>query len=259
MQPEIDLFGLPLKSFGLLFALAFVASGAMASRRLRELGKPVDWAYEATFAALIGGLVGAKVYWAIEHSGDGGLFSNLFSGTGLTFYGGLLGGAAGVLLWARWRGFLGRTLLDLAAAPIAIGYAVGRLGCQISGDGDYGKPWDGPWAMAYPDGTVPTDVAVHPTPLYETLTMGLVTYALWRLRDSFRPGVLFGLYLLLAGTERFVVEFVRRNDPVAAGLTLAQLESVVVIIGGALWLWILAREGPLRLRPGVGRSRAVPA
>ena len=86
---------------------------------------------------------------------------------------------------------LNLTLLDICAPALAIGYAVGRIGCQLSGDGDYGIPWDGPWAMAYPDGTVPTDVAVHPTPIYETLAMGLVAYVLWRLRFSLpaRPPV----------------------------------------------------------------------
>ena len=103
---------------------------------------------------------------------SGDLLGNIFSGSGLVFFGGLIGGAIGVLLWARWRGFLGWTLLDAAAAPIAIGYAVGRLGCQLSGDGDYGEPSDLPWAMAYPDGTVPTTEEVHPTPIYETLSHG---------------------------------------------------------------------------------------
>ena len=83
---------------------------------------------------------------------------------------------------------LNLTLLDICAPGLAIGYAVGRIGCQLSGDGDYGIPWDGPWAMAYPDGTVPTDVPVHPTPIYETLAMGLVAYVLWRLRDASGPG-----------------------------------------------------------------------
>ena len=145
------------------------------------------------------------------------------------FFGGLIGGAIGVLLWAQWRGFLGWTLLDAAAPSIAIGYAVGRLGCQLSGDGDYGEPSDLPWAMAYPDGTVPTTDEVHPTPIYETLSMGLVTLLLWHWRDRFAPGVLFGLYLIFAGLERFLVEFIRRNDAVVAGLTVPQLFSLAML------------------------------
>ena len=103
--------------------------------------------------------------------------------------------------------------------------------------------------MGYPDGVVPTDegVEVHPTPLYEALTMGLVAWALWRLRDSFRPGTIFALYLVLAGIERFLVEFVRRNDDVAAGLTTAQLISVAMTIAGILWIAALRRRGGLML------------
>ncbi len=134
-------------------------------------------------------------------------------------------------------------LLDLAAPALAIGYAIGRVGCQLSGDGDYGEPWDGPWAMAYPDGTVPTDVPVHPTPIYETVTMGIVAIVLWHLRNRFQPGVLFAVYLFLAGLERFLVEFVRRNEPVVAGLTEAQLLSLAMIIVGAFW-FAAKRGGP---------------
>ena len=158
MLPEISIGPLDLKTFGICFALAFVCSGAIFARRLHELGKPPDWTYEATFAALIGGLVGSRVDFLIQNWDDvsGDLLGNIFSGSGLVFFGGLIGGAVGVLLWAWWRGWLGWTLLDTAAAPIAIGYTVGRIGCQVSGDGDYGIASDLPWAMAYPEGTVPT-------------------------------------------------------------------------------------------------------
>jgi phosphatidylglycerol:prolipoprotein diacylglycerol transferase len=141
-----------------------------------------------------------------------------------------------VLLWAWWRGWLGLTLLDTCAVPLALGYAIGRIGCQLSGDGDYGIESDLPWAMAYPEGTVATDQEVHPTPVYETLAMGIVALVLWRLRDRVAPGVLFGLYLVLAGTERLLVEFIRRNDSVLVGLTLAQLVSLAMMVGGAAML-----------------------
>ena len=107
-------------------------------------------------------------------------------------------------------------LLDLCAVPLALGYAIGRIGCQVSGDGDYGVNWDGPWAMAYPNGTDPTHQTVHPTPIYETLVMGLVAYGLWRLRDRFRTGVLFAIYLVCAGLERLLVGIIRRNPDVVA-------------------------------------------
>jgi phosphatidylglycerol:prolipoprotein diacylglycerol transferase len=238
MQPEIDVLGLPVKTFGLMFGLSFVACGLLIARRLRELGKPVDWAYEMVFAALLGGVVGARLWWLVDHydAARDDLLGSLFGGSGLVWYGGLLGGALGVILWARRKGMLGLGLLDLAAPALALGYAVGRVGCQISGDGDYGKPWDGPWAMAYPNGVVPTDDKVHPTPVYETLTMGAVALVLWHLRDRMAPGRLFALYLLLAGAERFLVEFVRRNEDVALGLTTAQWFSLAMVAAGTVWL-----------------------
>jgi phosphatidylglycerol---prolipoprotein diacylglyceryl transferase len=239
MQPEIDLGPLDLKTFGICFALGFVVAGAVIARRLRELDEPVDWAYEMVFAALVGGLVGSRVDFILQNWDDvsGDLLGNVFSGSGLVWQGGAIGGALGVLLWARWRGWLGLALLDTCAVPLALGYAIGRIGCQLSGDGDYGVESDLPWAMAYPDGTVPTDQEVHPTPIYETLAMGLVALVLWRLRDRVAPGVIFGLYLVLAGAERLLVEFIRRNDSVVAGLTLAQLVSLAMMAGGAVLLY----------------------
>ena len=251
MQPEIDIGPLTLQTFGICFALAFLAAGALVARRLKELGKPTDWAYEMTFAALLGGIIGARLDFVIQNwdqvSGDP--VGNIFSGAGLVWFGGAVGGAVGVILWAWRRKMLGLPLLDLAAPALALGYAIGRIGCQISGDGDYGTDWDGPWAMAYPDGTEPIDTPVHPTPIYETLAMGLVALLLWRWRERFQPGILFAIYLVLAGTERFLIEFIRRNDAVLAGLTTAQLLSLAMVAAGAAWLVVKARRGGLEPRP----------
>jgi phosphatidylglycerol:prolipoprotein diacylglycerol transferase len=221
---EINLFGLPIKTFGLFFALNFAAWGFLAARRLRELGKPVDWAFELVIVALLGGLVGARAYWLVQQ-GSAPSVGDIFGGAGLTWYGGLVGGAIAVIVWARRRDFLNLALLDFCGAGLALGYAIGRIGCQVSGDGDYGKPWDGPWAMSYENGVVPTDpgVTVHPTPIYETLAMLSLALLLWSLRDRVRGGVIFAIYLVGAGVERFLVEFLRRNSEVALGLTAAQL------------------------------------
>ncbi len=253
MQPEIDVLGLPLKTYGLFFGLAFVVSGLMVSRRLKELGHPADWAYEMVFAALIGGVIGARGYWLGTHTDQvsGDVLGSVFGGSGLVWYGGLVGGAVGVLLWAWRKGMFNLELLDICAPALAMGYAVGRIGCQISGDGDYGKATDVPWGMAYPNGIVPTTDVVHPTPIYETLAMGLGAWLLWRARETFRPGVLFAWYLVLVGAERFVVEFWRRNEPVMAGLTEAQLISLVTLLGGTIWLVRAARSGGLRANPTV--------
>jgi phosphatidylglycerol---prolipoprotein diacylglyceryl transferase len=235
VQPEIHIGPLDLQTFGICFALAFLVSGLIVGRRFRELGKPADWTYEMVFAALIGGLIGSRLDFVLQNWDDvsDDLVGNIFSGSGLVWFGGLVGGALGVILWARWRRFLGWQLFDVAAVPLAAGYAVGRIGCQLSGDGDYGIESDLPWAMSYPEGTVPTTDEVHPTPVYETLAMGLAAVVLWRLRDRFAPGVLFGIYLMVAGVERFLVEFIRRNDDVLAGLTQAQLIALVLLGAGA--------------------------
>jgi phosphatidylglycerol:prolipoprotein diacylglycerol transferase len=246
VQPQIDLGPVELQTFGICFAGAFLGAAAVLARRLRELGKPADWAYEVIFAGLIGGVVGSRVDYMVQNwdrvSGD--VLGNITSGSGLVWFGGMVGGAVGVLLWARWRGWIGAALLDATAVPLALGYALGRVGCQLSGDGDYGTASDLPWAMAYPKGTVATTQEVHPTPVYETLAMGLAAVLLWRLRDRFRPGVLFAVYLVLAGVERLLVEFIRRNDEVLVGLTLPQLISLAMIVGGSAWL--LSRRGELR-------------
>jgi len=246
VKPEIKLLGIPLKTFGIVFALGFVAAGAVIARRLKELGKPVDWAYEIVFAALVGGLVGSRVYFLAQHTSNftHDPLGSIFSGTGLVWYGGLLGGALGVVLWARRRNMLGVALLDLCAVPLALGYAIGRIGCQVSGDGDYGKVSTLPWAMGYPHGTVPTPpgVRVQPTPVYETLAMGLVAWLLWCYRDRLRPGLLFAWYLVGAGAERFLVEFVRRNAETGVGLTVPQLESLGMVAVGAAWLIAATRQ-----------------
>ena len=249
MQPEISIGPLDLQTFGICFALGFLAAGAITSRRLRELGKPRDWAYEIVFASLIGGLLGSRIDFLIQNwdevSDD--LLGNIFSGAGLVWFGGLVGGALGVVLWARWRRWLGWQMADALCVPLAVGYAIGRVGCQLSGDGDYGVQSDLPWAMAYPDGTVPTTEEVHPTPVYETVAMGIGSLVLWHFRDRFAPGVLFGLYLILAGGERFLVELVRRNDSVVAGLTQPQLISLVLLALGAAI--VIARRDATRVVP----------
>jgi phosphatidylglycerol:prolipoprotein diacylglycerol transferase len=243
LQPEIDVFGLPIKTFGLAFGIAFLLCGLLLAKRLKELDKPVDYAYEIVFSALVGGFLGARIWYIAEHR-DKGFFDTVFSGSGLTWYGGAIGGAIAVLAWAHRKGMLNVGLLDLCAPALALGYACGRIGCQVAGDGDYGEPWDGPWAMAYPDGVVPTDVKVHPTPIYESLTMAVVAIVLWQLRDRLAPGRLFALYLMCAGVERFLVEFVRRNEEALLGLTTAQLVSLVMFLAGAIW-WIRTRTAPV--------------
>ena len=256
MLKSIDLGGVELQTFGIFFALNFLCWAAVVARRLKELGKPADWAYEILFVALIGGLVGARGYFLLQNWDEvkHDVFGNIFSGAGLIWYGGLIGGVVAVLAWAKWRDFLTLQLTDMAAIGLPLGYAIGRIGCQVSGDGDYGTSSDLPWAMGYPHGAVPTapGETVQPTPIYETLSMGLFAFVLWSLRDRFRPGVLFGFYLVGAGIERFLVEFARRNDEVVGFMTAAQVESIAMVALGVVWLLVM------RSRNG-GRLRAQPA
>jgi phosphatidylglycerol---prolipoprotein diacylglyceryl transferase len=260
MKPEINLLGISIKTFGVMFALGFLACGGLVARRLRELDRPVDWAYEIVFAALLGGVVGARGYYVIQNYSQvkHDLLGSIFSGSGLVWYGGAIGGAIGVLAWMRWRDALELRMFDMCATALALGYAIGRIGCQISGDGDYGIRSSLPWAMGYPHGTLPTPpgVTVQPTPIYETVAMCLVAYLLWQLRDRVRPGVVFALYLVLSGLERFLVEFIRRNKEVLAGLTAPQVESIVLLVLGLVWLGLMARGSGLnglRARTSVPR------
>ncbi|HEX8714872.1 MAG TPA: prolipoprotein diacylglyceryl transferase family protein, partial [Solirubrobacteraceae bacterium] len=222
-----------------------------------ELGRPKDWAYEITFAALVGGVVGARAYYVIQNYSqvEHDLIGSIFSGSGLVWYGGAIGGAIGVIGWMRWRKALELRMLDMCATALTLGYAIGRIGCQVSGDGDYGIRSNLPWAMGYPHGTLPTPpgVKVQPTPIYETVAMCLIAWLLWQLRDRVRPGVVFALYLLLSGLERLLVEFIRRNSEVFAGLTTPQLESIGLMLIGAAWLLLMTR------RRGLAALRASPA
>ena len=129
MKPEIHILGISIKTFGVMFALGFLACGAVVARRLRELGKPVDWAYEIVFAALIGGVVGARANNVVEKYSQAkhDLFGTIFSGTGLVWYGGAIGGAIGVVLWMRWRHVLELRMFDMCATALALGYAGGLV------------------------------------------------------------------------------------------------------------------------------------
>jgi phosphatidylglycerol---prolipoprotein diacylglyceryl transferase len=253
MLPEIHILGFDLQTFGICLALALTSSGVLVAWRLKELDLPVDWVYEIMFCAGAGGIAGAKIWYVVE-KGDVG---SLFSGTGLVFYGGALGGALAVMAYARFRGFLDYRLFDMGAPALAIGYAVGRLGCQMAGDGDYGIPSDLPWAMSYPDGTVPTTDRVHPTPIYEFLVMGAVTWWLWSRRDKVRPGELIGWWAVLAGAERFLVEFIRRNEDIVGPFSLAQFVALAQLLVGAWWLWrVRSREPAPQSSTARPRSRS---
>lgn len=234
---EIGSFRLP--TFGPMVVLGFLTAHALIKRELARRQIDPEVSTSLITAGILGGLVGAKLYFVLFELPPGlsweQTLSSIFSGSGLTWHGGFIV-AAGAILWtiARHGVPLAHTA-DACGIGLAIGYAIGRIGCQLAGDGDYGIPTDLPWGMAYPDGVVPTTQIVHPAPVYETL-LGLLTFGLlWSIRKPLqarRPGLLFCLYLVLAGAARYSVETIRLNPEVAFGLTGAQLFSLALILAG---------------------------
>ncbi|MBI2683891.1 MAG: prolipoprotein diacylglyceryl transferase [Actinobacteria bacterium] len=234
MFPELGSIGpFTLYSFGLIVALGLVVAGWFLGRDIDERGMDPALGFEIMIAAAIGGLVGARVYWVIDNGSSG---EGIFSSSGLTWYGGVIGGALAVVGVSILRKRPLGLIANLAAPGLAIGQAIGRIACQVSGDGDYGIATSLPWGMSYRNGVVPTADIVHPAPLYESVALLVIFMVLWRLRGRMNaPWSLFGLYLALSGTMRFFVEFVRRNPVEAVGLTVAQFIALAsVVIGAAI-------------------------
>ena len=229
-----------ITSFGVLVALGALAGMFVFQRELRRAGLPGD-AINAALAGVLGGLAGAKLIWAIEFHRTAPFLDLLLSRGGLSWFGGLAGGlAAGLTTLRRYRVPLVRGLA--AASPgLALGHAIGRVGCFLVGD-DYGSPSTLPWAVAFPKGLPPTDVPVHPTQLYEAVPLVIIAWLLvrWR-RHGVPDAVVLSRYLVLAGATRFAIEFVRINAPVLGPLTLAQLWSIGLMSAGvAFSLWPVA-------------------
>ena len=231
-------FGFPIESFWVAVFVGFLAALWVARSELRRQGHDPGMAYDLILWAYAGGFIGARLFLIVtawdEFQRDP--LQLLLSGSGWVWQGGLLGGVVAVVLKARALGLPVADVSDFAGPCMAIGQAIGRIGCQLAGDGDYGTPTDVPWAMSYPNGVVPTTDRVHPTPLYEAALYLAIFVVLWRQRGRPLPrGNLFGQYLLFSGAARFAVEFVRRNPAVGLGLTLAQWVSLVsMAVGVAL-------------------------
>jgi len=241
-------------SYGLMLALGFIITGIIFRKELKRVGINVDLADSVIIAALLGGIFGAKVYSVIEGIREYGLSSlkDFFSGAGLVWYGGLIGGTIAVLVTIKLKHYPILPIIDLIAPLLILGYGIGRIGCFLSGDGDYGPPSDLPWAMAFPNGTVPTTERVHPTPLYE-LIMSLIAFAyLWKIRKKTRgPGYMFGMFLILSGIERFIAEFWRITAKVLFDvISVAQIIGVLTIIIG-IYLILRSKKLPPYIVPQV--------
>ncbi len=254
----------PFYSFGLMAALALIVPGLLIVRPLvRRRGAHAEFAYELIVAAGFAGFLGARIYylienWSLVHTNLGGA---VFSGVGFVWYGGLIGGFVGVVVWSLIRKVPLDIVANAMAPAVALGYAIGRVGCQLAGDGDYGKVSTLPWAMAYPHGTVPTPpgVRVQPTPLYEIAAMLVVVWILWRLAARYDKSGwwTFGWFLILSGVERFLVEFVRRNPIWFAHLTQPQVVSVVSVVIGIALVFVFAKRPAVRILPKGQRGAKV--
>jgi phosphatidylglycerol---prolipoprotein diacylglyceryl transferase len=248
---NLQLGPLQVTGYGIMMMVGFLVGGWLIGLELKRRGLNHDYSSDIVFAALIGGVVGAKLWYVVLTKDPGALFSR----GGLVWYGGFLGGVVVVLL-NGWRlGVPARWTVQLTAPALAAAYAIGRVGCFLVGD-DYGGPTDLPWGVAFPQGLPPstagnlagfgvsvpagvdpaTVLAVHPTQLYETLLMFLAFTVLWKLRlKDWGTGALLGVYLMMAGVERFLVEILRaKDDRFFAGFTAAQLTSVAILAVGAM-------------------------
>jgi phosphatidylglycerol:prolipoprotein diacylglycerol transferase len=245
MFPTLFKYGsFEITTFGLMMFLAFVVGGWVLTRQFRRYGMPEDEATNVLLAAALGGIAGAKIYYAILYND----LSLMFSRAGLVWYGGLIGGTLAVT-WVIWRKRLPFFRVADAVAPgLAIGYCLGRIGCFLVGD-DYGKPSSLPWAVAFPEGAPPTGVPVHPTQIYEALFLAGLAWLLIRARRTgTTDSTVLGLYFVLAGGFRFLVEFIRINEPVFLGLTLAQLFALLIAGAGAA---LMSRGGGTSRANGV--------
>lgn len=240
-----------------MMVLAFVFAGWTIQLELRRRNLNDGYAADIVIGAVLGGIVGAKIWYAVL-TGEG-----LFSRGGFVWYGGFVGGVFGVVFNSWRRRVPIAFTADLVAPVLTLGYAIGRVGCFLVGD-DYGVPTSLPWAVKFPFGLPATTVgnlmrfnvgfapgsdpaqivAVHPTQVYETVLMLLATAWLWKHRDhSHRTGWLFGCYLVLAGIERFTIEFFRaKDDRLLSGFTIAQAMSVGLVVVG--WYLVTRLRAP---------------
>jgi phosphatidylglycerol:prolipoprotein diacylglycerol transferase len=259
MWPVLFKIGpITIYSYGFMLVVAFYTCYYLLTKELKRLNYDPKLASDVIFAGAVGGVVGAKVYYLLEHLDRviADPVGMIFSGSGLVFYGGLIGGTLGVSWVVKKNKINWFTFADIVAPLIILGHAIGRIGCFLVGD-DYGTPTRLPWGVSFPQGLPPTTtqafetyypwidisgfepglITVHPTQLYEAFLMFLIFLYLWRKRKAIRtPGSLFFTYLVLTGIERFCLEFIRTNPKYLFHLSGAQLISLLLIGIGTIFL-----------------------
>lgn len=240
---------LPIHSFGLMMVLAFLAAWQRLFLSLKAAGEDPAMAEQMVTWAAVGGIVGARLGYIVSYPKEffEAPLQMAFGGAGFVFYGGLFGGAFAVWLFLKLRHRAFFPMSDIVAPCLAVGYAVGRIGCQLSGDGDYGRISALPWSMEYSLGVVPTlpGELHHPAPVYETFLALAITWLLissWAQTKFSRTGQLFGLYLLLSACARFLVEIIRVEPRVYGELTQAQVVSICLCLIGILLIALPRRQ-----------------
>lgn len=260
MYPELIKIGdFTISSFGVMIALCFLAGYWLISLETKRKKLSETAVSNMFLATMIGGIVGAKVLYLFENVPFGDLIrhpiTHLLSRGGLTFYGGFFGAIILVWIIANRNKISMWTVGDLAAPALALAYSIGRIGCLLVGD-DYGVPTTLPWGMAFPQGLPPTTETVHPTQIYEIVIMFIAFLYIWKIRTKIRPaGWLFSIYLIIAGFERFFVEFVRNTtDSPIPGLSVAQVMALGLIVAGAVKLYTLRNSSGAESTPEPSRQ-----
>jgi phosphatidylglycerol---prolipoprotein diacylglyceryl transferase len=268
MYPKLFTFGpFTVYSFGLMLGLGFIAANLVLSSEMKRKKLDVNAAGTITLFAVIFGIAGSKLLYLFEswNMFMAAPFEMAFSPGGLTWYGGFALAAGMIYLYTRKKSIPFLKVADSASPAIAIAYGIARIGCHLSGDGDYGTPTNLPWGAIYSNGTyppsaafrdvpelvkqygvhgvVPDTIRVHPVPVYEFIIGVIIFATLWRLRNSNWPdGKLFSLFLVVSASARFLVEFIRINPRIAFGLSEAQLLSLVVILIGIVGYSVLTNK-----------------
>lgn len=258
MYPDLFKIGpITVHSYGLMLGIAFLIGSTLFSKELKRMKLDENYAVSITFLAIIGGLVGSKLFYIIEewNFGKGNSFFTyfkpdvLFSPSGLTFYGGLILAFVLIYFFCRMKNLNMLQIIDAMSPATMLGYGIARVGCHLSGDGCYGLPVNNtPYEFlgySYVKGIVPTHagVMVHPTPLYELAAAIVIFIILMAIRKKMKySGQLFFIYLIFSGTERLLVEFIRLNPIVIGIFTQAQLISLIMILAGIICLFLFRKK-----------------
>ncbi len=266
MYPILFKIGpLTVYSYGLMVGIAFIVANYLLTKEFQRRKLAKNLSTEITFLAIVFGIAGAKLFHLFE---NWSVFLSdpliAFSPGGLTFYGGLIVAIIAILIYLKRKRISFLLVADSVSPALILAYGIGRIGCHLSGDGDYGIPTNLPWgtdysngtvpphymlqgtewAKQFPNGLVPDTTPLHPTPIYEFILAVIIFAILWKLRTKqWALGKLFMLYLIFAGLERFFIEFIRLNPRIFLGFTEAQVISIVMIAAGGFgWQYLGKKE-----------------